>query len=398
MRIAIVLGGACALVACSGDSFNGTGTPEQVIAGAKDGQKVETTGEVFAVTWDSTQTGARKDLLAGHGDEIEFVLEQEDEAKRAVRHAFDEPGADYPRTNDHYILIRTVKPPGITQGEAGFTPGKLVEAWGLGLHVTVVDGDHPLPEVGSHVKVTGTFRRITWNAREVQVPIVDDPTITVIDGPAPLAGMGEACTLDQACNARLVCDRATQKCAPPPREIYWSDPWRDVNGACDTDADCPLGEVCDASHAIAATGTFAAHYFPQQDIGRHLCTLAPGSTVASLCPRIYTMRDVVGGRFVTGKEICVRASLLSPVAAEDGDTHDQMHVDEPIPYPISDIGYDQFGGTTENGPPYKDPATPGGAVMDPATDQEVIAIGTYRYDPDHGWYEVHPVKAYLPPP
>ena len=75
-----------------------------------------------------------------------------------------------------------------------------------------------------------------------------------------------------------------------------------------------------------------------------------------------------------------------------------MHVDEPIPYPIDDIAYDLFGGTTENGPPYKDPTLPGGAVADPAVDQEVIAVGTYRYDPDHGWYEVHPVKAYLPPP
>jgi hypothetical protein len=45
---------------------------------------------------------------------------------------------------------------------------------------------------------------------------------------------------------------------------------------------------------------------------------------------------------------------------------------------------------------YKNPALPGGAIVDPQPDQEVIAIGTYRYDPDHGWYEVHPVKAYFP--
>src|SRR5690349_22523553 len=27
--------------------------------------------------------------------------------------------------------------------------------------------------------------------------------------------------------------RATQTCTPPPREIYWADPWHDLNGACD---------------------------------------------------------------------------------------------------------------------------------------------------------------------
>ena len=102
-------------------------------------------------------------------------------------------------------------------------------------------------------------------------------------------------------------------------------------------------------------------------------------------------------RFVTGKEICVRATLLAPTAAEDGDTHDQVVVDEPIPYPTDDIHYELFGATTENGPIYKDPTLPGGPVADPVAGQEFVAVGTYRYDPDHGWHEIHPVKAYFPP-
>src|SRR5262249_2221290 len=151
-----------------------------------------------------------------------------------------------------------------------------------------------------------------------------------LDGPPLLAGPGDACTLDEDCNPRLICTRATKTCNSPPREIYWADPFHDVNGACDADADCPLGQVCDPSFVLKTSSTF---YFQTQDGGRLWCRLVPGGTVASQCPRIYTTRDVVGGRFVTGKEICVRARLQLAVQADDGDTHAQMHVDEPIPYP-----------------------------------------------------------------
>jgi hypothetical protein len=288
-------------------------------------------------------------------------------------------------------------PDGITNGQPGFTPGKLAAAWGLGVHLTDIDPAVPLPEIDAVVRVTGTVHHITWNGREVTLPIVEPTQIDVISGRLAQLGPGATCALDQACNERLVCDRATHTCQPPPREIYWADPWHDVNGACDTDADCPLGQTCDQSYAIVATGAFRANYFPTTDPGRHLCRLVAGATVASQCPHIYTTRDLAGARFVTGKEICVRATLLTNTLANDGDTHDQMFVDEPIPYPIDDSDYHSFGATTENGPPYKDPAQPAGAIPDPQVGQEVIAIGTYRYDPDHGWHEVHPVKAYLAP-
>jgi len=392
------LAAVCLLLMACGDNTGGILTPEQA-AGAAEGTQVVVIGEVHTVTFDSTQNVARREELAEHQGDLNWILESDAEEVRGMQPAFDEAGADYPRTGDHYILIRSEKPPGITQGEPGFTPGALAPAWGVGIHVTEVPTTSPLPEIGTKLQVTGTLHHVTWNGREVTVPVIDDATIEILSGPAPLAGPGDACALDQECNARLICDRTSRTCVSPPREIYWADPWRDVNGACDTDADCPLGQVCDPSYAMTDTGPYALHYFITQDAGRHLCVLDPVQrSVAAQCPRIYTTRDLQGARFVTGKEICVRATLLTPTLAEDGDTHAQMHVDEPIPYPTADIAAYLFGATTENGPIYKSPDVPGGPVVDPVPEQEVIVIGTYRYDPDHGWHEVHPVKAYLPPP
>jgi hypothetical protein len=397
MRLALLCGFSLACGAC-GDNGNGKITPESIATTATDGQHVEVTGEVHTVSFDSTQKLVRKVLLASHWSAVEWVVNQDDEEERGVAHAYDDAGAQYPRTPDHYILIRSVKPAGVTQGESGFTPGKLPAAWGLGIHVTTVDGDHPMPEIGAQIKVTGTFHRVLWNQREM-LPIIDDATIETISGPTALAGPAAACTLDQDCNARLICDRTSRSCVAPPREIYWADPWRDVNGACDTDADCPLGQVCNVALPIAGTGPYAAHYFTSADVGRHLCILAPGAqTVAAQCPRIYTARDLAGGRFASGKEVCVRATLKTPTYATDNDTHDQMDVDEPIPYPTSDLAYNLWGATTENGPVYKDPALGTAQVNDPAVGQETVIVGTFRYDPDHGWYEIHPVKGFLPPP
>ena len=387
--LAVVLG-------CS--SKSGPMTPEQAASGAKDGQQVVVIGTVHTVTFDSIQVSMRKAELAEHLGDISWLLEEDAEEATANAAPPYNDTENYHRTPDHYILIRSKVPSDVVQGQPGFTPGALGDAWGLGIHLTDIDPAMPMPEIGAQLKVTGTFHRVTWNARDSTVPIVDDATIEVLDpGPAPLAGPGEPCTLDQACNARLVCDRTTQTCVPTPHEIYWDDPWRDVNGACDTDADCPLGQICDQGYTMAATGTYAPQHITT-DIGRHMCLLAPGSTLASECPRIYTSRDLAGGRFASGKEVCVRGTLLLNMVAADNDTHDQLHVDEPIPYPTDDLHYELFGAVTENGPMFKDPALPGGPVMDPVPEQDVVAVGTYRYDPGHGWYEVHPVKAYFPPP
>jgi hypothetical protein len=379
-------------------SKSGPMTPEQAASGAKDGQHVVVIGTVHTVTFDSIQVMARKAEVAEHAGDMSWLLEEDTEEATANAAPPYNDTENYRRTPDHYILIRSKVPPDVVQGQPGFTPGALAHAWGLGIHLTDIDPAVPMPEIGAQLKVTGTFHQITWNSREITLPIIDDATIEVLDpGPAPLAGPGEPCTLDQACNARLVCDRTSQTCVPTAHEIYWDDPWHDVNGACDSDADCPLGQVCNLTYAIPATGTYAPQH-ETTDIGRHLCLLAPGSTLASQCPRIYTARDLAGGRFASGKEICVRSKLLLNMVAADNDTHDQIHVDEPIPYPTDDSHYELFGAVTENGPMFKDPTLPGGPVMDPTPEQDIVAVGTYRYDPGHGWYEMHPVKAYFPPP
>jgi hypothetical protein len=391
LAIAALLGGC-------GDNIAGELTPEQA-ATQKDGTSVTVVGTVHTVTWDSTQTTMRLRELRAHADDIDWILEQGNEDERGRHFAYDDAGAHYPRTPDHYILVRSTVPDGITNGQSGFTPGKLAEAWGLGIHLTDIDPTTPMPNVDATIRVTGTVHHITWNSREITLPVVEPTSIEVLSGLVPELGPGATCSLDQQCNERTICDRATHTCQPPPREIYWADPWHDVNGACDTDADCPLGQLCDTSHAIAAAGTtFGATYFPTTDPGRHLCRLVADSTVASQCPHIYTTRDLAGARFVTGKEVCVRATILTTMAATDGDTHNQTFVDEPIPYPTDDLQYNLYGSATENGPPYKDPTQSMGALPDPVAHQDVIAIGTYRYDPDHGWYEMHPVKAYLAPP
>ncbi len=376
-------------------------TPETVAEGGKDGARVEVTGEVHAVTFDSTRAVAKRVKMANHRDSVEWVLEQDDEETMGKAPSFAEASGDYLRTDARYILFRSTKPAGITFQEPGFNSNRITEAWGLAVHAPALALGDELPELGATIKVTGTLRRELWNEREVTLPILEDAQITIVSGPAPMKGAGESCGLDQECNARLICDRSTRTCGAPPREIFWADPWHDVNGACDVDADCPLGQVCDPGYTIRDSTTDPEHgarYLAAEDVGRHLCRLVPGATVASQCPKIYSVRDLVGGRFVTGKEICVRVRSFVNVHAEDGDTHAQMLVDEPIPYPTADAPYNQFGGTTESGPMYKDPALPGGPVLDPPEGQEVIAIGTYRFDPSHGWYEVHPVKAFLPVP
>ncbi|MGE5184274.1 MAG: hypothetical protein ACM31C_19530, partial [Acidobacteriota bacterium] len=197
-----------ALLAACGDPYSGKLTPEKA-AGAPEGHLVVVVGTVFATTWDSTQTAMRRQQLAQHGNDLDWILDQGDEQLRGRVPAYDDAGAKYPRTPDHYILIRSKTPSQVVQGNPDFTPGALAAAWGLGVHVTDIDPAAPMPEIGATIEITGTLHHVTWNARELTVPVVDDPTITILDGPPDLAGPGEPCTLDQACNARLVCDRAS---------------------------------------------------------------------------------------------------------------------------------------------------------------------------------------------
>src|SRR5439155_6336050 len=164
---------------------SGIMTPEQAAASAGEGERVVVTGEVHTVTFDSTQAAARRAELAGHVWLRDWFLEDDAEELRAEHFAYDDVGAKYPRTPDHYILLRSKTPDGITFGAPGFTPGSELPAWGLGVHLTDIDPAVPMPDVGSHLRVTGTFHRIKWNDREVSFPVVDAAKIEVLDGSPP---------------------------------------------------------------------------------------------------------------------------------------------------------------------------------------------------------------------
>src|SRR3954451_24784075 len=107
-----------AVAAC--DSGSGTLTPEQAAKG-KDGQKVTVIGDVFAVTFDSTQTAARKAELAQHASDPGFLIEEDAEEVRGQVPAYTDINAKYPRTPDHYILIRSKVPPEVVQTNPQYT-------------------------------------------------------------------------------------------------------------------------------------------------------------------------------------------------------------------------------------------------------------------------------------
>src|SRR3954462_12669819 len=113
-----------ALVAC-GDNSGGVMTPEQGASSASDGQKITVVGDVHTVTFDSVQAPQRRAELAAHVFIYDWFVEDDAEEKRAEHFAYDDAGARYPRTPDHYILLRSTTPDGITFPASGFTPGKI---------------------------------------------------------------------------------------------------------------------------------------------------------------------------------------------------------------------------------------------------------------------------------
>jgi hypothetical protein len=226
------------------------------------------------------------------------------------------------------------------------------------------------------------------------MPVIEDAQIELLSGTLALGAVGAACGNDLDCHDRLVCDRTTRQCAPPAEAVTWGEDWHNLHGTCVTDADCPLPQVCDARYTTVDTGIYAPPYFVARDAGKHLCALPDGTDVAAACPRAVTAADLTGGRFVNGKEICIDTTVWLPITAADGDTHLQVVVDEPLPYPRADSTYYVAGAVTEISPPYKDPARPQGALLDPAMGNRIRLIGTTRYDEDHGWFEIHSVKAY----
>ena len=358
--LAFALAAVAGLAACS-QSKNGPRTPEEAIAGAAPGALITVEGTAFAITFDNVRQGG-----------------------------------DYPLVEDRWVLLRTVVPRGVAVGDLEFTQEEA--AWGLGLHVTAAERaarKFRLPQTGDVVRATGTFQRGAWNG--LTRPMLENlQELVVTRGEPPRADLGEACRVDMDCRDELVCDRAGARCATTPGPIEWRSAWHDLNGACDGDADCPSGQACDLGYAIVGTGEYRPPYI-QGDVGRHLCVPAPGATLASLCPHIGSDGDLASGRYVQGKEICVRSQVIVGVEAEDRDTHVQMLVREPLPYPASTLAF-AIGGAAENSPSYKDPARPGGALPNPMTRRDIVVTGTYRYDLGHGWFEIHPYKMWWPAP
>lgn len=332
-------------------------TPEEVVARGVDGTRYTVHGTAFTVTFDNVKEADEYRLLG-----------------------------------DRHVLLRTGVPRGVTLGD--LDNDALPAAWGLGVHVpAAMAATYSFPRVGDRVRATGTLARRAWTDRTVPVLELESMEVEQAAGPAPL-GEGERCARDGDCADHLICARASATCRRTPQPIQWGSAWHDVNGACDTDADCPLGQVCDLKYSMPAGGDFAPRIRKAEDTGRHLCVPAPGETRESLCPRPHPTADLVGGRFTQGREVCVAGEIFVTASAEDGDTHVQLTVPEPLPYPAATLPYAAFGGVSENAPPYKDPARPGGALADPRVRQKVVTIGTYRYDAGHGWFELHPVKAY----
>src|SRR5579871_1637916 len=231
--------------ACHKSTPPGPLSPEQVLTAAP-GTPVTVQGTVFTTTYDDA-------VLTGKGS------------------------TSVP-AGDRWVLIRSFRPPNVTL--QGLDPDAGVAAWGLGLHLTaaqVVDPAFSLPAFGDVVLAQGTFEQGAWNG--TTRPMVDPVTsLTVVSGRPPLAATGAACATDMDCRDELICARATLTCQTTPSPVVWSSPWHDVNGACSADSDCPVGQTCDLGYAIPDAGTYSATYFPQQDIGRHLCIPKAGAT------------------------------------------------------------------------------------------------------------------------
>ena len=358
------------LLACAGDKTPGetgeTGlpTPEEIVATAADGDAVTFQGEVHTVTFDSTGSGSGED-----GED------------------------NWSRLPGRWMLVRSAVPEGIdwdnTSPDDIEDDDRVALAWTLG--VSLADGVEAA-RIGESVVVSGTYTDGTWNGHPL--PIIEDASFEVSGG-LSLAGEGESCSRDADCLDSLVCDRASALCAPP-LEQSWDSLWRDVDGHCYSDDDCPTGQVCDTDWVVPDSGDYTWRYDGSDKLGASLCVPEQPEDALATCGRIDSPRDLAGGRPVEGKELCVQGTVHLAVHAEDGDTHVQLEVDEPLPYPAMDAPIRFFGATTEIGPPYKSPDRPEGALLDPTVGDEIIALGTLRWDSGHGWYEIHPLKAWWP--
>jgi hypothetical protein len=355
---------ALLVAACPPKPAPGPLTPEEVLAQGTVGKSFFVRGTVFAISFDNI-----------HNPQMD-------------------PNNGYTPKGDRYVLIRTVIPPGVQNGpDLEFDAAALLRAWSLGLffdQASLANDTLSLPQIGDVVEVTGTFAMVPWD--NSMRPVLSNLSgFRVVTGKPALAKLGEACHVDLDCRDELACSRTTHTCVTLPA-TSWGDSWHDVNGACVTDSDCPAAQICDLTYTMSATDQYPPYYNAGVDIGKHLCIPDPGLTQAQICPRTVTSADLASGRFALGKEICVTGDILLTTIPTDGDTHTQMVVTEPLVLPVGDAAYYLFGATNENTPPYKNSSRMGGAIVDPKIDDTVMTLGTFRYDPGHGWFELHPIK------
>ena len=251
-------------------------TPEDIAARGADGTRYTVTGSVSTITFDNVK------------EQSEFRL-----------------------LDDRYILLRTAVPRGVTLDD--LDNDAVLAAWGLGVRVPgEIAAAYSFPRIGDRVRVEGTLSHRRW--ADQMVPVISLDSLEVVAGGPPAAKEGERCAHDDDCADYLICARASATCAKTPQPITWGSAWHDVNGACDTDADCPLGQVCDLGYKMTAGGDYAPRIRKAEDIGRHICAVAPGETQASLCPRPHPTADLVGGRFTQGREVCVAGEIFVTAA------------------------------------------------------------------------------------
>lgn len=280
--------------------------------------------------------------------------------------------------------------------------GRIMEPgpWGLGIKLSpdFLGDDTRSAVEGDEIRVKGRFGMLMRN--NTAFPILDEVThyevvSTPQDSPSPgLAG--EPCVSDMACDDRLICDREASVCSPTPFDIRWESGWHDIHGACDTDADCPVGQFCHLEYTIESADGLVMDSIWEGDLGRHICIPEEEASLDSLCPEIGTSLDLAGGRYVTGKEICVRGRVFLVLDANFGKTHVQLYIDDVEILPPATYSYQSFGATTEIDYLYKDSLLGGHVVNLPEVGQNIIVLGTSRFDNDHGWFEIHPMKVWWP--
>ncbi|MBZ0254189.1 MAG: hypothetical protein K8I02_12690, partial [Candidatus Methylomirabilis sp.] len=298
------------------------------------------------------------------------------------------------REPQRYALMKIGYTAGLNAGQA---------QWGLGarLSQTQLQTERvPIPYPGDAVEVTGTLTKELFGAEErfVVNPVT---AISTVSSPNPvLADIGDACAHDMDCRDDLICNRGTLQCEQHAPFSWGGDP-RGVNGACDDDSDCPAGQICMDGYTIKSPGqdaTYGANYSQGRDVGRKLCQVPDrNAPLASICPRTVTTDDLMSGRFLEGKEICLATQVFISVfngpplvPGGDRDVHSQVLIENHLVYPEGNPPIVIVQAATENGPPYRDPANPQGALGDLPNGAKLVVLGTVKWDDSHEWYEQHP--------